>query len=134
MSNKLAWIMGGIVVVLLLALPLVLSGKRGVQQHTHGFPVRTRHYIDQPAPAQDKNAPIITKAQYDALRTGMTYDEVSDLIGALETEASSEYQPRTQYTEATATSWLIWKNPNGSFARLGFISGKLAEKQQEDLK
>nr|HPO17243.1 hypothetical protein [Candidatus Hydrogenedentota bacterium] len=83
----------------------------------------------------DPNAPIITKAEYTAIKNGMTYDQVVDLIGAMETESHSVYNKGVQgYTGPSVMAWHTWKNPDGSFASVGFMSNKVEEKKEENLK
>lgn len=86
-------------------------------------------------PQRDPNAPLITKAVYDSLQLGITYDQASDAIGAGETESHSEYSRGVAgFTSPSVTGWYTWTNPDGSFATLGFVNNKLAEKKEEKLK
>ncbi len=124
----------GILLLLLIAAPLVLfSGKTAHTPAPAQAPPPPQPSPGLPTP--DPNAPIITKAQYDAIKNGMTYDQVTDLIGAMETESKSVYNKGVSgYTGPSVMAWHTWKNPDGSFASIGFMSNKVEEKTEENLK
>lgn len=129
MSTKHALIIA-VLVLLVVTVPLALS-------HRSSFPpVEKPRPVSLPSPPpSDPNAPIITKAEYDSIRYGMTYDQAVDIIGSPETEVHSVYDHGVHgYTSPSVTAWYTWKNPDGSSASLGFVNKKLAEKKEEDLK
>jgi hypothetical protein len=79
-------------------------------------------------------SPVVTKAEYDQLETGMSYDQVKSIIGDPGTQtmndvavgmASGTNQKLTTYT---------WKNPDGSIASASFENDKLTIKMQTGLK
>ncbi len=118
--------------VILLSIPLLISGGK----HEAAKPAKPTEAVPEAAPpARDPNAPLITKAVYEALRTGITYDQAVDAIGVAESEAHSEYSRGVPgFTSPSVTGWYTWTNPDGSFASLGFVNNLLAEKKEEGLK
>ncbi len=68
--------------------------------------------------------PVVTKAEYDQIQNGMTYDQVIAIIGARGEERSSS-------SIAGYTTILYgWNNPNGSNMIAMFQNEKLIQKSQ----
>lgn len=92
------------------------------------------HPTPEPAPEPEEQ-PLITWEEFQALRAGMTYNEALDIVGELETGTKQVYDEGVPgYTRPSMTVWYTWKNPDGSYGRLAFISDKLRRKEQEGLK
>lgn len=126
---NLKWVVAAIMLLILVAPLLFLLGKPPAPPSPP--PAVT---LPEPPPP-DPNAPIVTKAEYDAIKNGMTYEQVVELIGDIETESQSVYDKGVQgYTGPSLMAWHTWKNPDGSFASVGFMSNKVEEKKEEKLK
>ena len=96
-----------------------------------------------PSPAAAPPAPIATpaepappaKAPLDAailekLMYGMTYEQVVEVVGTEADESESQFErDKTGYTAPILTVWKTWMNPDGSKLRVGFVEGKLEQKQ-----
>jgi len=118
--------------VVLVALVLGLRGRDAPQEDVKAPQSTPAPSLPAPGPAPE---PLITLAEFEALRTDMTYGQVVDIIGEVETDARSEYDRGVPgYTEPVLTAWYTWSNSDGSSATLGFISNKLAKKMQDGLK
>ena len=69
-------------------------------------------------------APVVTKAEFDAVREGMTYQEVVRIIGA-----SGELQSSSDLA-GIKTVMYSWMNANGSNMNAMFQNDKLVQKAQ----
>lgn len=69
-------------------------------------------------------APVVTKAEYDQIREGMTYDQVVRIIGA-----PGDEQSRTDLAGFTTVMY-AWMNSNGSNMNAMFQNGELVSKAQ----
>ncbi len=68
--------------------------------------------------------PVVSKADYDAIGTGMTYEQVQGMIGVPGEELS--HSDLAGYT----TVMYSWKNPNGSNMNAMFQNDRLVSKAQ----
>ena len=68
--------------------------------------------------------PVVTKAEYDLIREGMTYEQVTQIIGA-----SGEEQSRSDLAGFTTVMY-SWMNSNGSNMNAMFQNGGLVQKAQ----
>jgi hypothetical protein len=69
-------------------------------------------------------APVVTKAEFDRIRDGMSYEEVAKIIGASgEVLSSSD-------VAGYKTIMYSWTNSNGSNMNAMFQNGKLTQKAQ----
>ena len=68
--------------------------------------------------------PVVTKAEYDRLQTGMSLSEAQRIIGA-----SGEEMSRSEMA-GTVTLMQSWTNPNGSNMNAMFQDDKLINKAQ----
>lgn len=73
------------------------------------------------------NAPV-TLAEYSAIQTYMTYEEVADLLGKPGKEVSNSY------IAGYSTVMYMWQNRDGSNMNAMFQNGKLIQKAQAGLK
>ncbi|USK43708.1 hypothetical protein [Cytobacillus oceanisediminis] len=71
-------------------------------------------------------SPIVSKAEADQIKIGMTYDEVVKIIGH---EGTLERE--TKMSHATSTSY-IWKNKDGSYAAIFFSDQNTGVPKVED--
>lgn len=69
----------------------------------------------------------ITKAKYDRVREGMSYEEVIVILGNAGDPIS------TNQLVGTTTVMYVWRNANGSSMNAMFENGKLIQKAQFDL-
>lgn len=72
----------------------------------------------------------ITKAEYDAIKTDMTYDEVKAVIGG---EGKQSSTSSVEDSEIIIYAWL-GNGDSGSNATVSFIDGKVSSKFQIGLK
>lgn len=77
--------------------------------------------------------PVITKAEFDKILYDMTLPQVIDIVGADPSAARSDYKEAQEYTGPVLTVWQKWENSGESFAEIGFISDKVAEKVEVKL-
>lgn len=73
-------------------------------------------------------APVVTLGEYEQIREGMTYQEVSGVIGAAGQELSRSD------VAGYATVMYSWSNENGSNMNAMFQNGKLVNKAQYGLR
>lgn len=72
--------------------------------------------------------PVVTKAEYDALQTGMTYEQAMRIIGETGEELS-----RNELAGFTTVMYQ-WQNSDGSNMNAMFQNGGLIQKAQFGLK
>lgn len=72
--------------------------------------------------------PVVTLAEYERIREGMSYDEVTAVIGASGTELS-----RSDLAGYTTVMY-SWSNPGGSNMNAMFQNGRLVNKAQFGLR
>ncbi len=64
----------------------------------------------------------ITREQVEGLYYGLQYAEAAQLFGGEADVIETEYDRGVEgYTSPFVITWYIWKNENGSKARLGFV-------------
>jgi hypothetical protein len=68
--------------------------------------------------------PVVSKAKYDSISEGMSYEQVKGIIGA-----SGEELSRSDLA-GIKTVMYQWMNPNGSNMNAMFQNGKLIQKAQ----
>ena len=72
----------------------------------------------------------IKREQVEGLYYGLQYAEAAQLFGGEADVIETEYDRGVEgYTSPFVITWYIWKNENGSKARLGFVKDKLYRKQ-----
>ncbi len=127
------------VVLLLVLLPLLFAGQHRDTNVESAPPpasppaAQTNPPEPEPVP-KPKDQALITLEEFENLRTGMTYNQILDIVGDLETETRQIYDEGVAgYTSPSLTVWYVWKNPDGSWARVALISDKLRRKEQEGL-
>jgi len=103
---------------------------RGYNPNTNAFAVTSSQpqKADASTPSS-KSIPtsFISKATYDKLKTGMTYEDVVKLFGL---SGKQVYESGEKGSENFATSYL-WKNENGSQQiQINFIGNKLYDKTE----
>lgn len=69
-------------------------------------------------------APVVTMAEYDQVQKGMSYEQVTSIIGTMGTEIS-----RSDLARHTTVMY-SWKNANGSNMNAMFQDGELVIKAQ----
>lgn len=119
------------VVLLIVAIPLVQQAFFAKKPEPPSEKPELKAPPEEPPPQPR----MVTAEEYNELLTGMTYWQVVDIIGDESDESSSEYHPGVEgYTHPSLTVWHEWRNEDGSFVRLGFVSDKLRKITQEGLK
>ena len=83
-------------------------------------------------PAEPENKPTISKAEFDAIKNGMTYEEVVKIIGS-EGEVMSETGEEGTDLHTIIYSW-DGEGEIGANANFTFQGGKLQNKAQFGLK
>ena len=88
----------------------------------------------QPAPPDEKeeqkSITAITREQVEGLYYGLPYAEAEQLFGGEADAVETEYDRGVEgYTSPFVITWYVWKNEDGSKARLGFVKDKLYRKQ-----
>jgi Domain of Unknown Function with PDB structure (DUF3862) len=79
-------------------------------------------------------SPVVTKAEFDQLETGQTYDQVKGIIGDPGKETMHDVAAGIMTgTHQTLTAY-TWTNPDGSMASAEFENDKLTSKMQTGLK
>jgi hypothetical protein len=68
--------------------------------------------------------PVVTMAQYEAIQSGMTYEQVSQIIGS-----AGEEMSRAEMAGFESASY-SWQNPDGSNVMAVFSDGALQTKAQ----
>lgn len=100
-----------------------LVGIVSVSQQITGFARNPSGSVSLPQPAFGP-PPIVTKAEYDQIREGMTYEQVRSIIGATGEELS-----RSDLAGFT-TIMYSWSNSNGSNMNAMFQNNRLINKAQ----
>jgi hypothetical protein len=90
---------------------------------------RVWHSSPEPTPFRGDKAgfPVVSKADYDAIQTGMSYSTVSGMIGS-----PGEETARSGLA-GYSTIVYVWKNPNGSNMNAMFQNDHLVTKAQFEL-
>lgn len=78
---------------------------------------------------QEQMQPIATKAEYDAIRDGMSYAEVAEIIGTAGEETASGGAEA-----GFDTKMYSWQNPDGSNMNAMFQNDRMIQKAQFGLK
>lgn len=90
-----------------------------------------------PGPEQVKEDPgdhVISLKDFESLRLGDAYWDITDRFGDLEDVRKVENVDSGQYTRGRAVVWCTWTNPDGSWVKLGFEDERLLDMLQEGLK
>jgi hypothetical protein len=74
------------------------------------------------------SAPQLTMKNYEAIVTGMSYEQVVDVVGF-----PGERQAKNE-VRGIVLEFIVWKSPDGSSIGATFKDGKLANKEQSGLK
>jgi hypothetical protein len=107
---------GGFVIACLLVVGLAVVVPIGGSQPADGRAVMPQGLLQA--------APVVTKAEFDTLSEGMTYEEAIRIIGAAgELQSSSDLAGHK-------TVMYSWMNANGSNMNAMFQNGKLITKAQ----
>ncbi len=130
-DNKLLWAAAGFLLAVVLAVPLVMSARNTVDISPEPEPAAvapisgvTELPVPEPPPR-----PAITQEMVEKLLYGMTYEQVAEKFGGESDEMGSEYdRGKAGYTAPFVTVQHVWKNPDGSRVRAGFVNGKLESK------
>ena len=80
--------------------------------------------LEEPDSPSALGGDVVTKDEYQKIKTGMTYSEVVAVIGAEGEEVSSGGEGRFR------TIMVMWQNPSGSNMNAMFQNDKLANKAQ----
>ncbi len=129
-DNKLLWVAAGFLLAAVLGLPLVISLTKEPEPAPAPAPIA----VSVPVPAvppvvEPPPRPVVTQEMVEKLLYGMTYEQVAEKFGGESDDMGSEYDRGTAgYTSPTVTVFHVWKNPDGSRARVGFVNGKLESK------
>ncbi len=136
-SKSILWAVAGLIVVIAIVVLIALSRSTSTvppPTPPESLPEELPPPPPPPEPEPEEE-PLITKAEFDSLRSGMTLQQVLQIIVDPESETHSEFDDGIPgYTQPSVTVWYTWKNPDGSSARLGFVRKELTEKEQEGLK
>ena len=74
------------------------------------------------------NVRVVTTWEYDRIAKGMDYNRIRRLIGA-----DGTLETRNSFQDGTVRDVYIWKNKDGSWARVYFVDDKVTEKNQNNL-
>jgi len=111
-----------IVVVLLVAAPVVLRGLRPA--------VRA---LTPVAPPQSEPRRIVTREHFDNIQTGMTYEQVVEIIG-FDGIFNGEERITDDFGKAVLLKSYDWKNGAfGGFMNTIFADGRLINKSEYEL-
>jgi len=129
------WWFWVIVVLVIAGIGAVGGGEDGIEPNT-AEPAATEPQAEQPKKTEEKsepeNKPTISKAEFDAIKTGMTYEEVVEIIGS-EGEVMSETGEEGTDLHTIIYSW-DGEGEIGANANFTFQGGKLQNKAQFGLK
>ncbi|HDP36130.1 MAG TPA: hypothetical protein ENN29_13610 [Candidatus Hydrogenedentes bacterium] len=95
-------------------------------------PVAAVNPDPSPAGEPEEEAPKIhiTREMVEKMYYGLSYEDAAQLFGATSDEWDTEYNQGVEgYTSPFIIHWHVWKNEDGSKARLGFVNKKLERKQ-----
>jgi hypothetical protein len=128
-------ISAGITVLLLaFAVPVGVHYFREKEEKPAQPPSRSQEVREREPEEPDPDAPRVTRAEFDRVRTGISYFQLLDIVGETESDTKQVYHEGVEgYTSPHMTIWYIWENPDGSTAEFAFISNKLVEKKQKKL-
>jgi len=84
-------------------------------------------------PRTETNPPVITQKEFDRIEVGMSYQEVSSIIGSDGTPYGSSGMPGEDGEEVEWLSYQ-WNNPDGSFADVSFFKNKVDTSRAKDLR
>ncbi|MDR9792745.1 DUF3862 domain-containing protein [Aeribacillus pallidus] len=129
------WWFWVIVVLVIAGIGAVGGGEDGSEPNT-AEPAATEPQAEQPKKTEEKsepeNKPTISKAEFDAIKNGMTYEEVVKIIGS-EGEVMSETGEAGTDLHTIIYSW-DGEGEIGANANFTFQGGKLQNKAQFGLK
>jgi hypothetical protein len=136
------WWFWAIVIIVIIGIGAVGGGEDGSEPNT-AEPAATEPQAEQPKESEEKsepqpkesepeNKPTISKAEFDAIKTGMTYEEVVEIIGS-EGEVMSETGEEGTDLHTIIYSW-DGEGEIGANANFTFQGGKLQNKAQFGLK
>ncbi|SIT08062.1 DUF3862 domain-containing protein [Kroppenstedtia eburnea] len=95
---------------------------------TEGDAPKSQESKEKPKKEEPKKDNEVTKAEYDQIKNGMSYQEVVNIIG-FEGEENSQNE-----IGGTKTIMYTWMNPDGSNMNAMFQNDKLVQKAQFGLK
>lgn len=87
---------------------------------------RPANFVPEPKPAPPP--PIATAIAYDALKYGMTLDQVEQILGFRGNEKAASY------IAGYETKMVMWQNPDGGNVTVEFQNGRLLMKAQYGLR
>lgn len=77
---------------------------------------------------------VVSKAEYDQIQEGMSYQQVVDIVGSEGEEmSSSKMQGVPGYVPEITTKMYVWKNPDGTNMICMFQNDRLITKSQTGL-
>ncbi len=134
MKKVLKWI-GGIFAILIL-IGIVTSGNETKTSTGPNTPAAQQNEAatskpTEEQPAQEENKPTITKAEFDQIKSGMTYEEVTQIIGGPGTVLSESGNPGEKLH--TVIYQYEGEGSLGANANMAFQGNKLQNKAQMGL-
>jgi hypothetical protein len=132
--NKVTVVTACMLAIGLPALTYVLS------KSNHDAPTfTTSDFLEprfsDPFIASSVSTPVVTRSQFERIRSGMSYSQVSGIIGVSgEETASSRIEAIPGVTEAVETRMYQWINADGSNMNTVFQNDQLIQKAQFGLK
>ncbi|WP_444659395.1 hypothetical protein ACRQV7_03005 [Caproiciproducens sp. R2] len=131
--HKKAWI----IIISVIVVTLVATERYGAYLNSRGYnpDINAFAVISSQPPKENSSilsgetipASFISKATYDKLKTGMTYEDVVNLFGL---SGKQIYESGERGSENFVTSYL-WKNENGpQQIQINFVDNKLYDKTE----
>jgi hypothetical protein len=117
------WWFWGIIGILLISIISNSNNTSSTENETETIPIETPI-------VEKKNSPKISKAEFEQIKPGMTYEEIVLIVGG-EGELSSEVS-----LGGIETKLYVWKGegPLGANANMTFQNNSLVSKAQLNLK
>ena len=128
MKRGCLWIVG--ILVVLGVLGAIFGG--GSKQQSAGVAVPTKAAVAAAATAVPQNKPTMTKAEFEQIQNGMTYPEVTAIIGGPGEMISELNAPGSPYY--TVSYKYDGEGSIGANSMLMFQGGKMSTKAQFGLK
>ena len=120
MKKRVLWCV--VIVAAGIAAPIVVQNMRPA--------VRTLTPVAPPEPEQRK---IVTREQFDSIQTGMTYDQVVEIVG-FDGTFDGERQETDDFGNVVNLDSYGWKNGAfGGFMNTVFADGRLIHKSEYQL-
>lgn len=136
MSSQQVIIIAVVLVLVALGFGYILGASR--TENATPTTKETTQTSDLPLPPEptliEEETPperlYISRETIEGLYYGLTYEAAEEKFGFPSDETESEYDPGVEgYTSPFVIYWHVWKNKDGSKARLGFVDNKLDRKQ-----